>query len=346
LRGFASDPAEVQAEHVSMSREELRRVGGRACMLPELRSRFEKEALVRALETGTPFFSRGVFGVVRYRREVDLTFGRVKGVFTRLDSHESLTSTCDGTFLTRNGARLVPVVEGRMVGRYDFFQKSWVRGLGRTARWEMNCDRSLDACRPQFVAKPQEARVSRVAICDVTSATNTRTVHATLVPPTWPCGNTAPTLVFESELFALAGLGVLNSMVFDWLARRLVSGLHLNRFYLDALVWPALTQETVEHLAAAAHVLCTTNARFEAGVRDASCLLETGSLTAESAHVLIEQEVARGFGLTRQMLGEMLVSDRSDRRGLWRHFALDPSAAAIAERVLNSSIDREEFELV
>src|SRR6202007_3350518 len=102
--------------------------------------------------------------------------------------------------------------------------KNWEGGSGRTARWTWSNGRPLARCQPQFLAPPRPSGPARIAICDVTSATNTRTVLAAWVPETWPCGNTAPVLVFENERLALAGLAVLNSMVVDWLAPRRVAG--------------------------------------------------------------------------------------------------------------------------
>jgi len=80
---------------------------------------------------------------------------------------------------------LVPLLEGRMVGQYDCFQKSWVQGHGRRAVWRNNRSLPVDQCRPQYVTYQRLGHQFRVAICDVTSATNVRTVHATLVPEGW-----------------------------------------------------------------------------------------------------------------------------------------------------------------
>jgi N-6 DNA Methylase len=347
IRGFASEPQHVKDVHVVASRQALERLGGPTRMLPELRSASELGTLSSALEAGSAFFAPGSVGTVRYRREIDLTLGRAKGLFAPIDDYQHLSVMADGSFVTLEGLQLVPVVEGRMVGRYDFFQKSWVSGRGRSARWVMNNGRPIESCRPQFVAPPEKHDFVRVALCDVTSATNTRTVHATWVPSTWRCGNTAPVLMFESEVLALAGMAVLNSMVFDWLARRLVSGLHLNRFYLETFVWPRLSEEAIQRLAGAAFGLCTLDPRFEAVFGTPQVpLREAIPLDFESAHVLIEGEVARGYGLTAGMLEDMFAVDRTDRRGFWRHFDREPRALNIVRRVVEFAHGQREVELV
>lgn len=324
VRGMCTTLAELSAEHVVVQREHLERLGGAGGMIPEVRSRQELEILSHVAEAGSPFFRGGSLGSVRYAREVDLTLDRAKGLFARWE--DSALARGDKRNQRPSLRNLVPLVEGRMVGQYDCFQKSWVSGSGRTARWELNGDRSLGSCRPQFVIAPRTGGEARVAICDVTSATNTRTIHATLVPDAWWCGNTAPVLVFRDRTTALAGLGVLNSMVFDWIARRLVSGLHLNKFYLEAMWWPKLDEADVRRIAGAALSLAAANPRFrEAGFE--GYLSDRGEPEDPvRAHVLIEQTVARGFGLTKGMVEVMLDDDRSERRGMWRFFAAQPWA--------------------
>ena len=338
VRSFATEARHAASGHIEVTREDLDRMGGPKMIIPELGSVWEKRALARALSHGSPLFEPGPVGRVEYRREVDLTLGRKAGAFRRLESYEGLRPAGDGTFLTPDSEPLVPLVEGRMVGQYDFFQKSWVRGRGRRAEWDSE-SRPLGACRPQFVAPPAPARPARVAICDVTSATNTRTVHATWVPPTWPCGNTAPVLAFEDDRLARAGLAVLNSMAFDWLARRIVAGLHLNKFYLETMVWPRLSGRAVDRLAAAATALCELDPKY----RTAGGWTTEGdpglarSLDAHGAHVLIERTVAEGYGLDAAALTRVLDPDRSDRRGFWRYFDAEPGARRVARTLLDEA---------
>lgn len=332
VRSFATEARHAASGHIEVTRDDLHRMGGPKMIIPELSSVWEKRTLARSLSCGSPLFEPGSFGRVKYRREVDLTLGRKAGAFHRLDSYADLRPMGDGTFVTSDGQQLVPLVEGRMVGQYDFFQKSWVQGHGRRAQWDSK-RRSLSDCRPQFVALPAFARHARIAICDVTSATNTRTVHATWVPPTWPCGNTAPVLTFENDRFARAGLAVLNSLVFDWLARRIVAGLHLNKFYLETMVWPRLSSRSVDRLAAAATALCELDPKYKAiegWTREGSLSLDE-PLGYHEAHVLIEQTVAEGYGISASTLSKVLDPDLSDRRGFWRFFASEPKSRRVAK---------------
>lgn len=335
VRGMCATVAELDAEHIVVQREHLEQLGGAGGMIPEVRSRHDLEVLSHVAAIGSPFFGEGSLGSVRYTREVDLTLDREKGLFTRWeDSPQSRAAKQTQSISKWN--KVVPLVEGRMVGQYDCFQKSWISGSGRTARWELNDDRPLNHCRSQFVIARRMTSGARVAICDVTSATNTRTIHATLVPDAWWCGNTAPVLVFRDRATALAGLGVLNSMVFDWIARRLVSGLHLNKFYLEAMWWPKLDEADVRRIADAAFALAAANPRFRDAGFEGYPRERSEPLDRAGAHILIEQTVARGFGLTRGMVETMLDEDSSDRRGLWRFFAAEHMAREVKKIVLQS----------
>jgi predicted RNA methylase len=338
VRSFASRASEAEATHVPMSRAERMRIGGPSGMIPEVASREELEVFEHMLDRGSPFLGpQAVFGNISYRREIDLTLDRERGRFRRLDECILADVSPDGFYTVRansGAACLVPLIEGRMVSHYDFFAKSWVGGSGRTAAWTYSDRRGLRECRPQFLIEPlDKSDPARVALCDVTSATNTRTVMATWVPGTWQCGNTAPTLRFESTRSALAATAVLNSMTFDWLARRVVAGLHLNKFYLECLVWPILCDAQIDALADEALTILAMNPRFAALINNEFGFDIRGPDLVEGDYVAsaaaIEEIVALGFGLDRVKLTEILNGRPTDRRGFWRHFASDPSAEAI-----------------
>lgn len=339
VRGFALEPDEVDAPHITLRRPDIALIGRQYHIIPELSQPRELEILRIALQSGVPLFESGPLGPVVYRREIDLSLG--KHQFTH-SSHLKLLNSGNATFIDTKGRAYVPLLEGRSVGAYDCFQKTWVSGSGRTAVWEENINRPLASCRPQYVTAPALDLPPRIALCDVTASTNTRTVIATWVPPTWRCGNTAPVLEFDSYLHAFAGLGVLNSMVFDWIARRLTSGLHLNKFILEGFVWPRLNRADVETVAHAAWSICVAQPR--SGLTDAELgrapwAREHGVKTKRAekpidAAARIEHIVSRSLGLTVQHLQAMYDPDRSDRRGFWRYFDANDAATAVVKKTL------------
>ncbi|KQW39040.1 hypothetical protein ASC76_13920 [Rhizobacter sp. Root404] len=341
VRSFAVEPDEVDAPHISLDREDIRLIGRRYHIIPELFQERELEILRTALRTGSPLFEQGPLGRVVYRREVDLSLGKAQ--FHHIAS-KKLQSYGDATFIDARGQRFVPLLEGRCVGAYDCFQKTWVSGSGRTAVWRENADQPLSQCSPQYVISPLPDLPPRVALCDVTASTNTRTVIATWVPRTWRCGNTAPVLQYESDMLAFAGLGVMNTLVFDWVARRLASGLHLNKFILEGLVWPQLDTEGVTAAAHAAWSVCLSKPRAglpEGGAASPPWQASTSSkprraLQPVAAAASLEVLVAKGLGLNRAQLEAVFDEDRSDRRGFWRYYDSDSQARRVVEKALSS----------
>ena len=339
-RSFAVEPDEVDAPHIALDRSDIQLLGRRYHIIPELFQARELGILRAALRTGTGLFEPGPLGTVVYRREVDLSLG--KSQFHHIES-KKVSNYGDATFIDFKGKRYVPLLEGRCVGAYDCFQKTWVSGGGRTAVWRENADQPLSQCSPQYVIEPQPDLPPRIALCDVTASTNTRTVIATRVPSTWRCGNTAPVLEFESDEYAFAGLGLMNTMVFDWIARRLASGLHLNKFILEGLVWPALDVADVATAAHAAWSICVSRPR--SGLQDSERAAPPWQTTKLSkarrrpleqvaAAALLEVMVARGLGLTRAQFEAVFDDDRSDRRGFWRFYDSDPHARDVVKQAL------------
>ncbi|MCA8135668.1 N-6 DNA methylase [Burkholderia cepacia] len=339
VRGFAVEPDEVDVPHIVLQRADIALIGRKYHIIPELSQQRELDILRIVLANGVPLFEAGALGRVVYRREIDLSLD--KAHFKHISSIK-LSKCGDGTFMDGKGKRYVPLLEGRSVGAYDCFQKTWVSGSGRTAVWQENADQPLSTCKPQYVTAPALGLPPRVAICDITAATNTRTVIATWVPGTWRCGNTAPALEFESYLAAFAGLGILNSMVFDWIARRLTSGLHLNKFILEGFVWPKLDSKSLETVAHAAWSICIARPRSgltAEQMKQAPWAHETGKKVGKPKSVVhaaatIEHIVARSLGLTEEHLATIYDSDRSDRRGFWRYFDSETTARGVASKAL------------
>jgi hypothetical protein len=331
--GMADDARQLSGRHVRVAAGTLASIGGQSRLIPDLVSDDEARLLRRITDVGSGVLAgESVLGEVSYERELDLTEDRKRRKF----GHSAKARRVGpDRWVDSEGRSLHPLVEGRMVGQYDFFEKSWVSGSGRTAQWIYNNGHRLADCRPQFLAPATAERRHRLAICDVTSATNRRTVHAAWLPPGWRCGNTAPVLVFDDKTHALAALAVLNSMVFDWQARRIVSGLHLNRFYLEAMRWPRLDPEATDLLGRRALELLSLGRRFREVAPDWA--IRPTEIDYLGAHAEIETLVAGGFGLTEGDLLAIFDPSEANRRGFWRAYRSDPNAEAVVERVLGVS---------
>jgi len=163
----------------------------------------------------------------------------------------------------------LPLYEGRMIGQFDFSQKGWVSGKGRSAVWRDVAWERKDV-QPQYLmsdsdfqkavfaeysttlakdnrsdqSKNDQRRIredgncgawwfvkrNRVAFMDVTSATNARTMVSSVVDG-FPCGNSAPLLFSRACRESL--VSTLNSLVYDYISRLRCSGLHLNWFVIE-----------------------------------------------------------------------------------------------------------------
>ena len=174
---------------------------------------------------------------------------------------------------------------------------------------------------------------SRIAFRDVSRATDSRTVRACLIPPRHFLTNKAPYLVFvdEDPAAEAACLALMNSLVFDWQARRFVET-NLNFFILEGLRLPDLSEEDVAALAAPAARLSSPDERFAdfAAATGVECgPLEDGKRQELLAE--IDARVARIWGVTAEEL-ETVFEDFSedavpgDYRGAVRERFAGPGA--------------------
>jgi PAS domain-containing protein len=142
-----------------------------------------------------------------------------------------------------------PLYEGRMIGQFDFSEKGWVSGKGRSAEWR-DIDWAHQQIEPQFlmacstwsiVSRRRNTWPSRLAFMDVTSATNSRTMIAAVITGC-PAGNKVPVLTprANSDGRAAAFLcGVMNSFAYDFSLRRRLGGTTLNWFICEETAVPS-----------------------------------------------------------------------------------------------------------
>lgn len=159
----------------------------------------------------------------------------------------------------------------------------------------------------------KEVRRARVAFHDVARATDPRTVVACLIPPTVLLTNTAPYLAFlhGAEREQAACLGVLNSLPFDWQARRFVE-LHVNFFVLEGLIVPDMEEGDFEVVAGASARLSAVDDRFADFAKATG--VECGPLEEEERsrlRVEIDACVARAWELDENDL-DLMFSDFSE----------------------------------
>jgi len=151
---------------------------------------------------------------------------------------------------------------------------------------------------------------ARVAFRDVSRATDSRTVRAALIPPATYLTNKAPYLAFldDDPGAEAACLALLNSLTFDWQARRFVET-NVNFFILEGLRLPALTEADVAALAASAARLSCPDERFADFA--VATGVEVGPLPDDERAALraeVDALVARAYDLTAEEL-EVVFAD-------------------------------------
>ena len=149
----------------------------------------------------------------------------------------------DGKNWIREGTAIegiaLPLYEGRMIGQFDFSEKGWVSGTGRTAVWRRipwRCKR----IEPHYLmglhdylATPKARRVPKTAYMSISSSTNSRTTIASYLG-CYPAGNSVSFLVPGSTSFssALVVSAFLSTVAFDWTMRQRLVGLNMNEFVM------------------------------------------------------------------------------------------------------------------
>jgi hypothetical protein len=151
---------------------------------------------------------------------------------------------------------------------------------------------------------------ARVVFRDVTNRLNKRTVIACLIPRGTLLVNSAPYLTFltDDRQAEAACLATLNSLAFDWQARRFVER-HLSFFILEGLRLPPLDNETYTALAEASASLSCVDERFTefASATGVECGPRSENDRAR-LRVEIDARVAHAYNLTPNEL-EVVFSD-------------------------------------
>jgi hypothetical protein len=141
---------------------------------------------------------------------------------------------------------------GKMVAAFDFAYQRWVSGHAARAKWQPLDFADKDWC-PEFVAPLDAVRHqwqggARLVFRDFARATDERTMIASVIPA-WPCGNKVPLLAEEGQMSVahqLALCCVLNSFAYDFIVRKRITGMNLNKFILDETPVPDLAVTPVE----------------------------------------------------------------------------------------------------
>ena len=286
-----------------------------------------------------------------------------------------------GIILSRDGTEWIwegrvedlalPLYEGRMIGQFDFSEKGWVSGRGRSAVWrEIPWERKQ--IEPQYlmglgdyhdrIESPWQPKATHMS---VGSATNARTAIGTFACGV-PGSHKAPMLYTSSVDRALAVTVVYNSLVYDYLMRTRVVGLGIDYHVLEQTPLPPLQRllglPAISSIMAEA--LCLTGQHVAPATlesRGSGNETSTGFLCALAfaertrLRAILDATIAVLFGLDYSDLqsvlalcdlpSEAIEAGRLDPKGFWRiNRNRDPELrhtvlALVAFRDLESRID-------
>ena len=149
-------------------------------------------------------------------------------------------------FSDQNGSFIL--FSGKAINQYDYLSKSWLEKHGRSALWKaVDFPKDLGNYRTEYYVNEIPDRIIkhhnsddsryRIVIQDVTGTVNNiRTSYATILPKKHFTTNTLNNLFIgndDSDLVFYCC--ILNSFIFDWLARMKVAT-YLNKFIIDSLL--------------------------------------------------------------------------------------------------------------
>ncbi|MEW6443202.1 MAG: hypothetical protein AB1640_19870 [bacterium] len=259
-RYHVEDWEDAERHALPYPRERVHQFSPRSSVILEIHSERDLVVLEKMYANAVPLGDEGPNGWgIRYAREFDMTNDSKLFPPRPWWEERGYKPNAYDIWIGPGGELALPLYEGRMVGQFDFSEKGWVRGKGRRAEWR-DIPFQEKTVEPQYLisfkeyaaahdrdGEPKAVRGAKVAFMDVTSATNARTMIATVLFDA-PCGNSAPVLqVRDGSLHAL--VAILNSFAYDFAARARCGGLHLNYYVIEETPLPRDHEHVLRRLA-------------------------------------------------------------------------------------------------
>jgi len=311
----------------------------RSKSIPEVRTGRDLEICRKIYEHSIRIGDRVPGWEIEYAREFDMT--NDSKLFKPREWWEAKGYHPDpfGRWVNTDGDVALPLYEGRMIGQFDFSQKGWVSGKGRTAVWR-DVPFDTKTIEPQYLMSASSFRKAvdsenmfNITFMDVTAATNSRTM-ITVACHLVPFGNSAPVLrttgddITSPLLLSVA----LNSLVFDFCARQRTGGNHLNWFIVDELPLPRFEHESTpnHHTVLSAARLTFIHRRFapewlrlrrlypELCAREWKHWWAVTEADRLRLRVEIDALCADLYGLDPDDFDWIVRNDPSDPKGFWR----------------------------
>ena len=255
------DELEENNRHISLSKDDFKRLNPNTLTCPIFKSRRDAE-ITKAVYRCVPVLvdrtrhEGGDPWGIRFVRMFDQT--NDAELFHTAKQLEEAGFKRDGAFWKKRKQVFLPLYEAKMVQVYDHRAASVVvNDTNWMRQGQTDATTIVQHQNPEYSAEPrwwvegrhvseilgEAVRPAYVAFKDVTSRTNTRTMIAAIIPHVAVL-NSAPLILTDKQITETQQcclLANLNSVVFDFVARQKVGGLHLNFFIVEQL--PAFTPD-------------------------------------------------------------------------------------------------------
>ncbi len=207
--------------------------------LLELQSTRDLEVLETLHQNGVPLGHSGPDGwALQYARELDTTNDSARFVTRQEAERNGYHPDPYGHWCRSDGASLLPLYEGRMLGALNFSAKAWMQGRGRRAVWQP-VSWSDHRIQPQFFLRAADATGPKVhtgpkvAYMRIGSSTNSRTVISTYLRDVPASDSVFYFLPSHAPVeTGLALTGVFSTFAYDWAVRTRLGGLNLSEFLM------------------------------------------------------------------------------------------------------------------
>jgi len=140
----------------------------------------------------------------------------------------------------------LPFYEGRMIGQYDYSEKGWVSGKGRSAKWR-DIPWQQKAIEPQYLVGTPVSQGStkvhcgaKIAYMRISSSTNSRTMISTYLAMC-PAGDSVFYFLPAKRhlITSLFIAGTFSSLAYDYSIRARLGGLNLSEFVVVETAVPS-----------------------------------------------------------------------------------------------------------
>jgi hypothetical protein len=241
-----------------------------------------------------------------------------------------------GRWLTPQRDLALPIYQGGMIHHFDPSYKSWITGMGRSARWSITPTDNKQV-KPKFCMSKEsfssnscnQSRL-KLAFRNIARSTDSRTLICSVIDSV-PCGNSLSTIrLFPYSYDVLLGISsCLHSLTFDYLLRTRLSGVNLSLFILEECPIPNSLQqsESLSRLVFSHTALAFNDRRFapewlvlkhlhaDIGIKEWKQWWAVTEADRLRLRVEIEAHCARLYGLDSDDFDWIVRDDPKDPKG-------------------------------